>query len=75
MKINNYIDFSAEILFQIDSILELTKDNCLEKELSAKYYELTDINQKKLSEERNHYINMISLAQEKFEMIKNYILQ
>lgn len=54
----------------IESIVKFTKEFCLEKEINSIYYNLSDFEQLHLSEERNHYINMLSLAEEKILKIK-----
>ena len=58
-------------LFTLESIIELTKEACLKKEFTAIYYELTENNKIALSEERNHYINLLSIALDKVERLKN----
>ena len=57
-------------LFTLESIIKLTKDVCLKKEFTAIYYELTENNKIALSEERNHYINLLSIALDKVEKLK-----
>ncbi len=49
-------------LYSLESILRLTKDVCQEKEFSSIYYNLPPKDKYVLSEERNHYINMLDLA-------------
>ena len=62
----NYFDE----LFCLESIIKLTKCACLEKEFSANYYNLPSKYKYTLSEERNHYINMMNIALEKVNLLK-----
>ena len=57
-------------IFYLESIIKLTKESCLEREITASYYNLPKLEQTGLSEERNHYINMLSIAQEKLLNLK-----
>ena len=57
-------------LFTLESVIKLTKEVCLKKEFTAIYYELTENNKIALSEERNHYINLLSIALDKVERLK-----
>jgi len=49
-------------LYSLESILKFTKAACQEKEFSSIYYNLQQKDIRVLSEERNHYINMLNLA-------------
>ena len=49
-------------LYSLESILQFTKNVCQEKEFSSTYYNLQKQDKFVLSEERNHYINMLNLA-------------
>lgn len=70
-------DNSFNQLYYLESILILTKEACQEKEFSEIYYNLPQKDKYTLSEERNHYINMLSLALDKVTDLKkiNYILE
>lgn len=49
-------------LYSLESILQVTKEVCQEREFSSVYYNLPQNYKYTLSEERNHYINMLELA-------------
>ena len=53
----------------LESILKLTIDSCFEKENNSIYYNLCNDKIIKLSNERNHYINLLSIAIEKLKII------
>ena len=57
-------------LSSLESVLKLTKDSCLKQEFNSNYYDLVDINKVKLSEERNHYLNLLTIAIEKVNLLK-----
>ena len=57
-------------LSTLETILKLTKNTCFEQEASANYYDLTGELKFNLSEERNHYINLLSIALEKVSVLK-----
>ena len=57
-------------LYTLESIIELIKDTCLEKELSLKYYGLKNCELLKLSTERSHYINLLSICLDKINNLK-----
>lgn len=67
----NYVDESFETLATLETILELTLKSCFLKENDAIYYDLSDNLKLELSKERNQYMNLISVALEKVEHIKN----
>ena len=54
-----------EELYTLESIIKLTKESCSERELSASYYNISDKEKIVLSRERNNYINMLTIAQDK----------
>lgn len=54
----------------LESIIELTKKYCLYNELDSIYYNLASIEKLALSEERNHYINLLTIAIEKISSLK-----
>ena len=59
-----------EVLFSLETIIKVTQNNCLDKEVCAKYYNLPAKEQCILSEERNQYINMLTLAMDKVSRLK-----
>ncbi len=69
-EIQLHCDNSYNQLYYLESILQLTKDVCQEKEFGAIYYNLPPKYKFILSEERNHYINMIDLALDKVANLK-----
>ena len=78
MQISNllvYFERSFDELFTLESIIKLTQEACLDKEEDSIHYNLAKDNKVALSEERNHYINMLTIALEKVENIKNYNLR
>lgn len=54
----------------IESLIRFTKTACEEKEFNSRYYELADWKRLNLSSERNHYINVLSIALEKINGLK-----
>lgn len=73
-KVITSIENSFEELFAIESIIKLTKEACLEREFASIYYDVPDRNKSVLSEERNHYINMLTIALDKLSLLKDIIL-
>ncbi len=69
-KIITSIEKSIEELFTLESILKVTKETCLERELAGLYYNLGNDAQTGLSEERNHYINLLGIALDKIANLK-----
>lgn len=57
-------------LYFLESLIKTTKDVCLEREFSSKYYNLPNKDKFILSEERNHYINMLTMALDKVAELK-----
>ena len=57
-------------LLHLETLVQLTKEVCQEKEFSSAYYNLKSPQNTNLSIERNHYINMLTLALEKINHIK-----
>ena len=57
-------------LSSLESILKLTKNSCYEQEVNSCYYDLENINRLKLSEERNHYLNLLTIALDKVLLLK-----
>jgi hypothetical protein len=63
-------DIIFEKIFTLETVIKLTLSSCKEKEIKAEYYNITFNNIINLSEERNNYINMLTIALEKLEEIK-----
>ncbi len=64
----NLLSYSQEVfdeLHTIDSIVQLTKQSCEEREFSGKYYDIPADKSVRLSAERNHYINMLNILSER----------
>ena len=57
-------------IYTLESIIKLTLSNCQDKEITSSYYDVSSKNTIKLSEERNNYINMLTIALEKLEQLK-----
>lgn len=72
-KIIISIEDSFSELFALESIIKLTKEACLEREFASIYYELEEKSKTALSEERNHYINMLTIALDKLSNLKQTI--
>lgn len=58
-----------EELATLESLLKLTRDTCLKQEIDSKYYDLDDSNKIKLSQERNHYLNLLTIAIDKINKL------
>lgn len=69
-KIIASIEKSIEELFTLESVIKVTKETCLERELTGNYYNLEEQAKASLSEERNHYINLLGIALEIISNIK-----
>ena len=61
-------------LVMLESIINLTKEFCLKKDISSFETNLTKTQLFELSEERNNYINMLTIAQDKVFQIKEDVL-
>lgn len=57
-------------LFHLESIIKITKNACLDKEFQSVYYNLSSKAKYTLSEERNNYINMLTIALDKISELK-----
>ena len=68
-KVMLSIEDSFNDLASVESILKLTYKACVDKEINANYYNLSKKEMKYLSEERNHYINMLNIAIDKVQFI------
>ena len=53
----------------VDSIVSITKNACLEREFSGQYYGTGNEYSRKISAERNHYINMLTILSEKISTL------
>ncbi|MBE7711792.1 MAG: hypothetical protein E7Z92_06615 [Cyanobacteria bacterium SIG31] len=60
---------TVDELFILETLIKFTKETCLGYEISSQYYHLPIEEQVKLSKERNHYINMLSVVEEKLNML------
>lgn len=61
-------------LYTINSLINILKISCEEKEYKGNYYNVSTDVAKLLSNERNEYINILSLISEKVAfLIKQYI--
>ncbi len=58
-------------LYYANTLVNMTKTSCLEREIKGQYYGVTDENLKKLSNERNEYIAMLELISDKLSDIFN----
>ncbi len=74
----NYMDkfvcFYQELfneLYVIETIVNMTRNSCLEQEFNGQYYGATGENSAQLSAERNNYINMLTILSEKISNIMN----
>ncbi len=62
-------------LENINTILLMTKTFCINKEFNGIYYSLDKESTLQLSEERNNYINMLTILSEKVNTAKNLNMQ
>lgn len=69
------IESSYDELDSLESIIKLTQKACRNQECNSIYYNLVADKKVALSEERNHYINMLSLALDKIANIRKTSLQ
>ncbi len=56
-------------LYTLESLVKTTVENCLNKECNSEYYREQD-RKKKISEERNDYINILTIALSKIKHIQ-----
>ena len=63
--LRNYCQQAFDELYIVDSIVKMTKNSCLEHEFNGEYYGASCESSKKLSAERNNYINMLTLLSER----------
>jgi len=60
-----------EEICMLQTIITTLQDNCLNLELNCEYYENSENYSLLLSEERNRYINLLSIAKERLKNIEN----
>lgn len=73
MLLDFQLESTIDDLFMMESLINLTKESCIKKELESVYYNLDKDMQLKLSNERNNYINLMSIAEEKIlHLINKY---
>lgn len=73
-KNNNLLSYENTLydeLCSLNSILKLTKNSCLEQESNSNYYNLNGTEKIMLSEERNHYLNLLTIAIDKISLLKS----
>ena len=68
--LKSILDSAYINLFQLETLTELTKNACWEKELSSIYYDTNYDEQINLSKERNNYINMLTIIQDKIANLR-----
>ena len=66
-----YYEKTFDELCVINSIVKLVKNSCLEREFSGEYYGIPQEKIIHISEERNNYINMLTLLAERVTNIMN----
>jgi len=69
-KVMSNFDDMFELIFSLESIIKMTQNVCRNKEVASVYYNLPLKQKYTLSEERNHYINMLSLALNQISSLK-----
>lgn len=72
-SMNDLLGCSEQIfeeLYAVDTIVNITKNSCLEREFRGQYYGTSSNESIKLSEERNNYINMLTILSEKISKLK-----
>ena len=76
-NLQHYCDDYYNNLYYLESIIKMTKNVCQEREFSSIYYNLPQKDIHVLSEERNHYINMLDLALDRVSDLKeiNYNME
>ena len=74
-KLFTKIESTYDELDALESIIMLTQHSCRNQECNSVYYDLIEDKKFALSEERNHYINMLALALDKISILKKTNLQ
>ena len=75
---NRLLYFNQETfgeLYVLDTLINMTKESCQDREFSGQYYGIPAEMKAKLSAERNNYINMLTLFSEKVTNIMNINLR
>ncbi len=67
--LRNYCQQAFDELYIVDSIVNMTKSSCMEQEFNGQYYGASCECSKKLSAERNNYINMLTILSERISNI------
>lgn len=70
-EVLSYLEDTFNEIYVLRSIIKITRDVCQEKEFNSLYYNLSQENLKSLSEERNHYINMLTMALDKVAKLES----
>ena len=70
-KIN--VDEIYSKLCLLESLVVITKESCINKELSLIYYDLNSSQKFTLSKERNHYINLLEVIEDKLIELINEV--
>ena len=65
LNLQNFCEDSINQLLCLKSIIKTTQASCLERENSAKYYDLPPEYKFTLSEERSQYIDMLDIDLDK----------
>ena len=73
-KLLNFNQEAFEELYMADTLVQLTKSSCEAREYTGQYYGITNERRKKLSAERNNYINMLSILSDKISNIMDISL-
>ena len=71
---NKLLRFNQEAFEQLNlanTIIQLTKTSCEQREFCGQYYGVSDEARKRLSIERNNYINMLEILSDKISSIIN----
>lgn len=71
-RVNRLVCCNEQIfneLYVADSIVNLTKNSCMDREFSGQYYGIPIESSAQLSAERNNYINMLTILSEKISHI------
>ena len=69
-KVISSFEDSFDVLSSLESLIKATQNSCLNKECFSIYYNLSSKEKFTLSEERNHYINLLTIALDKVSSLK-----
>ena len=67
------IDNILDEMDKLCTLVELTRNFCLNKEFQSVYYNLSEKKAFLLSEERNHYINMLTITINRLNKMKSVV--